>query len=466
MATAASGRELLALACFKAALGACAIALGFDSISDDDYSRVVIAQKFAHEPALDPSGASWLPLPFWLNGALMMVLGTELWVARGAALVWGALAIVLVRVAAGWLLPERKQALAGTLIVALLPGSIRLGAATVPELPTAALGVIALAAMRRSASDQQRLWGGLAFLGAGLCRYEPWFLSAAFSAVLLFDARRDGWSASRIGALGLSLAAPVAWILHNQLSYGDPLRFLHEVVAYQDQFDRRAWWPRVSGYPWAAVKELELWALLGWLWWQRSRRGAGARVALRPLERPLWAVGFLFLCLYLSALRGGGPTHHLERALLSGHLLLALIAGAWTVELSVWERLRGSPARLAAAALALGLLVWLREAVVAPRLAVSRTAEIALGREVARELGPGDLALVRDTWSYAYAAVLAGSGRPWQFVVEPGPVGARRDALPSVRPRFLIEQRPNEAPRGFEALGARGEWTLFRAPPE
>jgi hypothetical protein len=34
-------------------------------VSDDDYARVVIAQRLSL--ALDPSGTSWLPFPFWLR---------------------------------------------------------------------------------------------------------------------------------------------------------------------------------------------------------------------------------------------------------------------------------------------------------------------------------------------------------------------------------------------------------------
>ncbi len=41
---------------------------GFRAVSEDDYARIVIAQRFAAAPRLDPSGTRWLPLPFWLYG--------------------------------------------------------------------------------------------------------------------------------------------------------------------------------------------------------------------------------------------------------------------------------------------------------------------------------------------------------------------------------------------------------------
>ena len=52
--------------------------LGFDHISDDDFSRVVIAQGFAHSAKLDPSGTSWLPFPFWILGLGMKLIGRDL----------------------------------------------------------------------------------------------------------------------------------------------------------------------------------------------------------------------------------------------------------------------------------------------------------------------------------------------------------------------------------------------------
>ena len=50
-------------------------------------------------PALDPSGTSWLPFPFWANGAAMMAFGRSLGTAGVVAWVFG-LASVLVGYAA------------------------------------------------------------------------------------------------------------------------------------------------------------------------------------------------------------------------------------------------------------------------------------------------------------------------------------------------------------------------------
>jgi len=112
---------------------------GFRAVSDDDYSRIVIAAHFAHHPSPDPSGTSWLPLPFWLYGVPMALFGDSLTTARVVALLLGSGAAVVVWAAGRWLGLSERAALAGSLGAVLLPYGSWLSAATVPEAPTAAL---------------------------------------------------------------------------------------------------------------------------------------------------------------------------------------------------------------------------------------------------------------------------------------------------------------------------------------
>jgi len=123
--------------------------LGFRVVSDDDFARVVIAQRFAAAPRLDPTGTSWLPLPFWMNGAAMKLFGSSLEVARVLAVVSASLAGALVAgvaVAAGL---RVRRAIAASIVAAAMPWAMQLAVATVPEVPAsacAAAGAIALAA--------------------------------------------------------------------------------------------------------------------------------------------------------------------------------------------------------------------------------------------------------------------------------------------------------------------------------
>src|SRR4051812_25970635 len=101
------------LAVLKALVSAVVLASGFRAVSDDDFSRVVIAETWAHDPRFDASGTSWLPFPFWLNGAFLHVFGRSLDVARGVSFVLGVLSIALVYEAARWLGAFRRGALTG-----------------------------------------------------------------------------------------------------------------------------------------------------------------------------------------------------------------------------------------------------------------------------------------------------------------------------------------------------------------
>src|SRR5690349_3293583 len=86
--------DALGVGAAKLAVSAAILSLGFTAVSDDDYARLVIAQRFAEAPSLDPSGTSWLPLPFWVYGFAFRLFGTEPSVARGVALLLGALSVV------------------------------------------------------------------------------------------------------------------------------------------------------------------------------------------------------------------------------------------------------------------------------------------------------------------------------------------------------------------------------------
>jgi 4-amino-4-deoxy-L-arabinose transferase-like glycosyltransferase len=94
---------------------------GFRAVSDDDYSRVVIAARFAQHPTLDPSGTSWLPAPFWLYGAPMAVFGDSLLTARVVAVLAGAASAVLVWLAARVLGLSERAAWWGALGAVVLP---------------------------------------------------------------------------------------------------------------------------------------------------------------------------------------------------------------------------------------------------------------------------------------------------------------------------------------------------------
>lgn len=400
---------------------------GFQGISDDDFSRAATAQTFSVAPSLDPAGSSWLPLPFWLNGAVMALFGPSWAVARGLAVVLGIVSVWLVWLAANWLVQDRRSALVAAAIVAVLPWSLRLGVSPVPELPTAALSLLALASLAEggsalppgvsSSAPRRRLWGAAALLVGSLCRYEPWFLSAGFVAVTAFESvRARKVTAANVVACGIVCLAPLAWMAWNQHVYGDPLRFLHLVTSYKDAIDHGATLQRATAYLYAALRaEPELLALAGVLALRAPRAQLSALAA--RFAKPALVGLFLFLTLTASNLKGGAPTHHDERAV----LVIILGLGVWVGALLVATH-EGRPGGLGRPfhVAAFGTVLFavgfaLRSWVLYREAYAQRETELAIGAEVKRRVPPNDKVLV-EVLDYGFYAVEVGAERPWSFV--------------------------------------------------
>ena len=142
-------------------------ALGAPPVSDDDFARLTIAQGFALAPSWDPSGTSWLPAPFWLQGSVLALFGRDPFVAQGMAVATSGVSAALLFVAAGWLGASRRAALAVGLGSSFLPHVVWFGLATIPDGYTAALVVLAVASAEGPPS--RRAWGAAALGRATLC---------------------------------------------------------------------------------------------------------------------------------------------------------------------------------------------------------------------------------------------------------------------------------------------------------
>ncbi|MCC6215126.1 MAG: hypothetical protein IT376_09670 [Polyangiaceae bacterium] len=404
------------------------LASGFRSLSDDDWARIAIAQRFAEAPAMDPSGTSWLPLPFWLLGGAMRALGATVEVAQGVALGSGVAATLLVLAAGRALgLPWGRAALAAA-VASLFPYSARLGVAAVPEALTAGCMVAGAAAATRLEA-RVRLAGGAALLVATLSRYEAWPVAAGFAAFAALDAARHRspalWLAGAAAAAG-----PIAWLAHGVAAHGDALFFVARVAEY-----RRAVGgggagsvARLLGYPIALARcEPELavaaactvaaWGavLLGQRWERLTpppgvAAGTGGGSPSRHRFGGLLALVLAFLV--VGELRDGAPTHHAERVLLPLWFAVALLVGGALPRAAASLRPGGRAAL--ASALVLGLPV--AAGVLRPWFArtddfVDRTEELALGR-TARALAAPEERLAIVTRDFAYFAVTAGFGAP------------------------------------------------------
>jgi hypothetical protein len=317
--TASERRSLLvdvtAVIALKAALGAFVCLSGFSHVSDDDYARTVIAEQFAHAPRLDPSGTSWLPLPFWLTGALMGIAGASLETARVVTFVLGVATVAAPYAALRAIRVERAASLAATLVAMALPWNAWLGVATVPEGWSAAIAAAAVIAMGRAEAAP---WCGAGLLAASWSRYEAWPACAVFAAVSVARGARPTTPNERrrrtILCGAVALAGPLSWMAWNAYAHGSPVHFLARVSAFRRAIGAAAvpLADKVLGYPQALLLETPEAALLG--------LAGGAGVARSPALRARWALpcatalailGFLVA----GDLQDGAPTHHPERAL-------------------------------------------------------------------------------------------------------------------------------------------------------
>jgi hypothetical protein len=405
-------RDLVWLALLRLGVSAALGMYGIVALSDDDYARVTIAQKFAASPRLDPSGTSWLPFPFWVMGAAMKLLDSSLDVAR--------LATAAQAVAATWLLFaagrrwgfSERRALVFAVLATLTPAVALLGSMTVPEFPTAALALFALVmvtAPRRAANvDRAPLVVGAAIFAAALSRYEAWPIAAAL-AVIVWKRQHGDKPWKRAAWAALPLLGPAAWLIHNRIAHGDAFAFVRRVSSY-----RAALGPGqssgpltyltglVGGSP-AVMLALSL-LVLAFL------RAPDRAASVANLARfRTWAASAALLLVFLvaGAIAGGAPTHHPERAL----LLVWLLATFAVVDLVTHVR----PQLWLAIPVALILVLDYRS-VLADR-GVRREMEERAGRQL-YALVPRGQRVFAATTDYGYFAIMAAFGRPYDVVVD------------------------------------------------
>jgi len=413
--TTAARRDALLVAGAKVLVSLAVLWTGFRAVSDDDFARVVIAQRFAHAASFDPSGTSWLPLPFWLTGAVMDVFGTTIDVARATAFVLGIAAAVVVHVAARWLGASRRGALLGALLACCIPYAAWLGVATVPDYPTAAL--ILLGAAGAAASPRRRFIASVALAAACLSRYEAWPVAAAFALFAAWDAfrRRSWWLCA--SAL-VAAAGALGWMLHGVMAHGDALFFVKRVVAYRRAIGSApaSLAMRLTAFPLRVLRcepEVAVVSL--------ATLGAAVSLGLSTELRRYRRAGILLLALLVflvvGDLRDGAPTHHAERAVLAIWLAGAVLAG--DLGLHVWSALQARGRRVFTALLAAG--VALAALMIRPWFArrdafVDRKPEIEVGENARHAVLPDGGRILIDTPDFAFYAIIAGLGRPSQAV--------------------------------------------------
>ncbi|MEI9942278.1 MAG: hypothetical protein WDO69_34105 [Pseudomonadota bacterium] len=379
---------------------------GFRALSDDDYARISIAQRFAQQPSFDPSGTSWLPAPFWGYGAAFRGFGTGLGVARTVAIVLALIATVLVFTAARVLGTSRMAAVvAAVLSCMLVPYSAFLGVAALPEVPCAALLLFSAATLAVGDPVLRTLGAGSLIL-ACLSRYEAWPIAAVCAAFCLWDAVKQRRLAY-LGCAALSLAGPALWLILGHVSHGDAWFFVGRVTAYRRALGGGglSLWQRVLEYPWALV-----WNALGlcilfpiFLFMApKTRQPDGPRYARCAL-----ALLALLVFLILGNVRDCVPTHHDARVLLPLWFFGCVVAGREFARRATDVAGRRRVAVVVAAITTIPLIEGMH--LPSNEGFAERALELEAGN-AARLSTKVDLAI--DTADYGYFAVQAAFGSP------------------------------------------------------
>lgn len=379
--------------------------LGPLAVSDDDFARVVIAQRFALEPRWDPSGTSWLPVPFYWDGIFTALFGQALEAARLAALVRAGLGTLLLFAAGRLLGLSGRIAALAALIPLLLPTTRIFAIATVPEYLTACLATFAGVALLRPFSPEElrlRSLGLFCLLLATLSRYETWPFACAI-AIMLGSTRQRRDVAS--GAL--CLLGPALWLLHGSFTHGSSWFFIDRVRSYKLALggDTRTHFETIFSYLSALwtheplLVGLALFALL-------SRGRAIRRRALSLLTPPLGQLAFLSL----ADLTASAPTHHAERAIMVFWTTLPIVT-TWLLD-RPFSTAGAAWFTRAAAALALGLNLLIPRP---PSGYVHRGDEELVGRRLNELQGAPERTLIASL-DFSYLATMAAAGHPDRFI--------------------------------------------------
>lgn len=407
---------LLVLA--KASAMAWVLRCGFVQVSDDDHSRVVIAEQFAHTPKLDPSGTSWLPFPFWIHGATMAMFGRSLTVAHATAFVIGAAVAALPYLVARRVGVERVPALIGAALFALTPWSVWLGVAPVPEAFVGALLAAGLLALR--GSPALAVGGAVAILLATLSRYDAW-AAAAFAALALSvrAVRERPRRGALIAAALLAALGPLAWMAWNHHAHGSATHFVDRVAMYRRSIGAASapLADKLTGFPravWSGAPELVVLFVFG------SAFVARRTNLVRRWSIPVAAAALTLAFLVYGDVRDGAPTHHSERAIVSLLGPLAGVAGEGVF--LAWRAMGGARRALRVALPAVAFVSWCyfaagRWSYVPGRdPSERRDAQIAKGAELRAR---GVERVVVEPCQYEHFALIAAFGAPEKVTTLP-----------------------------------------------
>jgi hypothetical protein len=211
----------LLIVCAAAAVLRLASFLLSENAGGDALARAQLTARWLQSPGLQFHFDVWLPVHFWMMGAVSLLVGD---VGLGSRLL--SLVLGVASVYAMWALTRELDgpgpALYSTIVCALYSLHIAYSVTSSCDVPYLFFVLAGLALFfrgRRERSLWLLAWGGFMLtLGAGM-RYEAWVVIAALNAVLLFRREFKGL----LVFLPASGAWPAFWMVYEWVTRGNPL---------------------------------------------------------------------------------------------------------------------------------------------------------------------------------------------------------------------------------------------------
>lgn len=271
---------------------------GYLEYDADGFTRSLQAWNWSQHGGLQVD--AWLPLQFWLNGSLMHFWPDLLHVPR--LVNFGASVITTVNFfLIGYQLFGRTNAYFTAMLAALFPWEIWFGLSGMSESLTnmfLSLGVVFFLRWLTLAKNRYLYWAGLGLLGATAVRYEAWFYSVIYVALVLLIAYRSKlFNFKLLLPLVIPFLFIVFWLGLSFVQRGSPLAFAditselnHRLNSQNQQIDL---WGRLEFYPRTLLElawRLTLPAVLGSLLlvWKPIRHA-------RPYLALVWGEFVLFI---------------------------------------------------------------------------------------------------------------------------------------------------------------------------
>jgi hypothetical protein len=223
------------------------IALGFVSVSADDYARTLYGANWAKLPYAFEDKTVWLPGQFYLLGLGLKVHYDLFLTPRIVTIIFSYISLGMLYLLTRKLF-NRWVALLSILIVGLLPAHVYLSLTPMADIISLAFIISFLYfffVWLDNGADRQLLIAAVLLSLATSIRFENWFIAAIFALYLGLCWLTKLWQTRSLHprwllAIGLTWLPPFLWILRNYIFWGDPFHF---IKGYSDQLHM----PHVTG---------------------------------------------------------------------------------------------------------------------------------------------------------------------------------------------------------------------------